>query len=119
MRSDNMAKKIALNAVRLPKFEPVNGKSWSPAFGSLVGSSLKLAARCPVSGCWPSCYTQEQRGRIQVLLVGGAHGSELETFDLRRWEHYYDVRGRAAAENLVCEGARGRDSQTESERNIK
>jgi len=22
--------KIALNAVRLPKFEPVNGKSWSP-----------------------------------------------------------------------------------------
>jgi len=29
--------KIALNAVRLPKFETVNGKSWSPAFGSLVG----------------------------------------------------------------------------------
>jgi len=29
--------KIALNAVRLPKFEPVNGKSWSPAFGSLIG----------------------------------------------------------------------------------
>jgi len=22
--------KIAINAVRLPKFEPVNGKSWSP-----------------------------------------------------------------------------------------
>jgi len=62
-----------------------------------LASSLKLAARCPVSGCWPSCYSQEQRGRIQVLLVGGAHGSELETFDLRRWEHYYDVRGRAAA----------------------
>ena len=36
MRSENMAK-IALNAVRLPKFEPVNGKSWLPAFGSLVG----------------------------------------------------------------------------------
>jgi len=29
--------KIALNAVRFPKFEPVNGKSWSPAFASLVG----------------------------------------------------------------------------------
>ena len=29
MRSENMAI-IALNAVRLPKFEPVNGKSWSP-----------------------------------------------------------------------------------------
>jgi len=28
-RSENMAK-IALNAVRLPKFEVVNGKSWSP-----------------------------------------------------------------------------------------
>jgi len=28
---------IALNAARLPKFETVNGKSWSPAFGSLVG----------------------------------------------------------------------------------
>jgi len=37
MRSENMAK-IALNAVRLPKFEPVDGKSWSPdALGSLVG----------------------------------------------------------------------------------
>jgi len=36
MRSENMAK-IALNAVRLPQFEPVNGKSWSPAFGSLTG----------------------------------------------------------------------------------
>jgi len=22
-----------------------------------LASSLKLAARCPVSGCWPSCYT--------------------------------------------------------------
>ena len=29
MRSENMAKN-ALNAVRLPKFEPVNGMSWSP-----------------------------------------------------------------------------------------
>ena len=29
MRSENMAK-IAVNAVRLPKFEPVNGISWSP-----------------------------------------------------------------------------------------
>ena len=29
MRSENMAK-IALNVVRLPKFEPVNGISWSP-----------------------------------------------------------------------------------------
>ena len=29
MHSENMAK-IALNAVRLPKFEPVNGISWSP-----------------------------------------------------------------------------------------
>jgi len=36
MRSENMAK-IEINAVRLPKFEPVNGKLWSPAFGSLVG----------------------------------------------------------------------------------
>jgi len=29
MRSENMPN-IALNAVRLPKFEPVNGESWSP-----------------------------------------------------------------------------------------
>ena len=29
MRSEHMVK-IALNVVRLPKFEPVNGKSWSP-----------------------------------------------------------------------------------------
>jgi len=26
-----------IDAVRLPKSEPVTGKSWSPAFGSLVG----------------------------------------------------------------------------------
>jgi len=56
----------------LPKFEPVNGKSWSPrkmmiarqpwrhCVTSLrsahwLTNSLKLAARCPVSGCWPSC----------------------------------------------------------------
>jgi len=112
MRTENMAKN-ALNAVRLPKFEPVNGKSWSPRkmmikdlrqrsglawfcacaescvvfntgpytvlpnnsisitanmqsemgfprchqLKSYVASKsrLKLAARCPVSGCWPSC----------------------------------------------------------------
>jgi len=99
--------KIAINAVRLPKFEPVNGKSWSPRkimvkdlrqrsrlawfcaraescvvfntgpytvlpdnsilitanMQSEMGfpsshqlkSHLKLAVRCPVSGCWPSC----------------------------------------------------------------
>ena len=29
MRSENMAK-IALNATRLPKFEPLKGISWSP-----------------------------------------------------------------------------------------
>jgi len=29
MRSENVLK-IALNPVRLPKFEPVYGKSWSP-----------------------------------------------------------------------------------------
>ena len=29
MRSDKVAK-IALNAVKLPQFEAVNGKSWSP-----------------------------------------------------------------------------------------
>ena len=65
--------KIALSAVRLPKFEPVNGKSWSsrkmmiarqPWRHCVTGlrsahwlaSSLKLVARCPVSCCWPSCY---------------------------------------------------------------
>ena len=41
MRSENMAK-IALNALRLRKFEPVNGKSWSPAFGSLVGQLSEI-----------------------------------------------------------------------------
>jgi len=30
MRSENVSK-IALNAVILPKFEAVNGKSWSPS----------------------------------------------------------------------------------------
>jgi len=38
MRSENMAK-IALNAVRLPKFEPVNGKSWSP--GKMMAKDLR------------------------------------------------------------------------------
>ena len=65
MRSENIAK-IALNAAKLPKFEAVNGKSWSPAFGSLVGQySLKLAARCPVSGCWPSCYIKQLSNHTQ------------------------------------------------------
>jgi len=26
-----------------------------------LASSLKLAARCPVSGCWPSCSGSESR----------------------------------------------------------
>jgi len=27
-----------------------------------LASSLKLAARCPVSGCWPSCSLLFQHG---------------------------------------------------------
>ena len=54
MRSENMAK-IAVNAVRLPKFEPVNGNRGRLHSAHWLASSLKLAARCPVSGCWPSC----------------------------------------------------------------
>jgi len=25
-----------------------------------LASSLKLAARCPVSGCWPSCWHSDR-----------------------------------------------------------
>ena len=100
--------KIALNDVRLPKFEPVNGISWSPrkimvkdlrqrsglawfcaraeswvifnTFGNGFPSShqlkpyvasksrLKLAARCPVSGCWPSCLINFHHGTIYFML---------------------------------------------------
>jgi len=38
MRNENMAK-IALNAIKLPKFETVNGKSWSP--GTTVVKDLR------------------------------------------------------------------------------
>jgi len=34
---------VDLNALRLRKFEPVNGKSWSPAFGSLVGQLPEIS----------------------------------------------------------------------------
>jgi len=112
--------KIALNVVRLPKFELVNGKSWSPRkmmvkdlrqrsglawfcaraescevlntgpytvlpdnfilitanmqsetcfpsshqLKSYVASKsrLKLGARCPLSGCWPSCQWMSTDG---------------------------------------------------------
>jgi len=43
--------KIALNAVRLPKFEPVNGISWSPRKMRVkdLRQRLKLAARAVLS----------------------------------------------------------------------
>jgi len=124
--------KIALNAVRLPKFEPVNGKLWSPRkmmvkdlrqrswlawfcaraescvvfntvpyivlpdnfilitanmqletgfpsrhqLKSYVASKscLKLAARCPVSGCWPSCIL------LLLLLAHSVEQLNISTF---------------------------------------
>jgi len=42
MRSENMAN-TALNAVKLPKFEAVNGKSWSP--GTTVVKDLRQRSR--------------------------------------------------------------------------
>ena len=30
--------------------------------------SLKLAAHCPVSGCWPSCFTSAKEGYVFVIV---------------------------------------------------
>jgi len=47
----------ALHTLRLIARQP-----WRHCVTSLRSahwaSSLKLAARCPVSGCWPSCYVK-------------------------------------------------------------
>jgi len=32
-----------------------------------LASSLKLAARCPVSGCWPSCFFQEDSAQVHCV----------------------------------------------------
>ena len=37
--------------------------SWNTT-GYYRKDSLKLAARCPVSGCWPSCWSSGSRPRL-------------------------------------------------------
>jgi len=130
--------KIALNAVRLPKFELLNGISWSPRkmmvkdlrqrsglawfcthaescvvfntgpytvlpYNSILitanmqsetgfpgshqlksyvvsKSRLKLVARCPVSGCWPSCSTDHGWDDIRVTTLPGKSWSLVRPF---------------------------------------
>ena len=57
-----------------PYSNPVNALlyvSWKTT-GYCRKDSLKLAARCPVSGCWPSCYPwprqQKEANELCVLL---------------------------------------------------
>jgi len=46
--------------------------SWKTT-GYYRKDSLKLAARCPVSGRWPSCFLDaEDLGKIQRPTKGGA-----------------------------------------------
>ena len=41
--------------------------SWK-TIGYYRKDSLKLAAHCPVSGCWPSCFTSAKEGYVFVIV---------------------------------------------------
>jgi len=45
-----------------------------------LASSLKLAARCPVSGCWPSCLISQDDGRRHLGFY------KFQTFNSRTTE---------------------------------
>jgi len=45
----------ALHTLRLIARQPSHHCVTSLRSAQWLASSLKLAARCPVSGCWPSC----------------------------------------------------------------
>ena len=64
----------------------------------ITGKSLKLAVRCPVSGCWPSCYKNCQRQSCSAIncLSSGinilAGGSSVPLISERKgtdphWKH--------------------------------
>ena len=54
-----------------------------------LASSLKLAARCPVSGCWPSCFICD--------VLSGRVSSD------KRMEARFAFRERAVQENLLLQ----------------
>jgi len=64
MRSKNIAK-IALNAVKLPKFEAVNGKSWSPR--TMVVKDLRQRSRLTWFWACAESYVVFNRGPQNVL----------------------------------------------------
>ena len=73
--------KTALNAVRLSNLNRLTGNRGRLHSAHWLASSLKLAARCPVSGCWPSCLTQGVvEERVAVLFL--AHDAVLARYML-------------------------------------
>ena len=53
-------------------------------------ASLKLAARCPVIGCWPSCYIMKLCSRLFVLYCRSSpKDDKSKHFD----PHFDEVRG--------------------------
>ena len=54
----------ALHTLRLIARQPWRHRVTSLRSAHWLASSLKLAARCPVSGCWPSCWLL-----VQVLPI--------------------------------------------------
>jgi len=62
----------ALHTLRLIARQPWRHCVTSLRSAHWLVSSLKLEARCPVSGCWPSCW-KSYRQKVSWLLFM-AHG---------------------------------------------
>jgi len=48
-----------------------------------LASNLKLAARCPVSGCWPSCILRTEPN-WRLLQLGGQKTEQQYTTQNKR-----------------------------------
>ena len=63
-----------------------------------LASSLKLAARCPVSGCWPSCLQymwqssdgSDTAGEVETLFYSSS--DEISRV-VRNWRHFFHCCG--------------------------
>ena len=64
----------ALHTLRLIARQPWRHCVTSLRSAHWLASSLKFAARCPVSGCWPSCW---QRRCWESMLSNGNHGRPM------------------------------------------
>ena len=74
MRSENVAK-IALNAVKLPKFEAVNGKSWSRS--TTVVKDLRQRSRLTRFRACADSYVVFNIGLRRYTILGITQFTEV------------------------------------------